>query len=656
MSCRCAWVCFALVVAGAAQEQPDLTQLSLDDLGNIQVTSASRKAERLSQAPAAIYVLTGEIIRQGGFTSLPDALRSVPGLYVAQTDDHIWQISARGFSELNNNKMLVLVDGRSVYTPLYGGVYWDALDIPPENIDRVEVIRGPGGTLWGANAVNGVINVVTKSADQAQGTMVDASFDKDQGYTTSVRYGSAIGSSAQYYVFGRTAYWEPFQARGGGCLPNRLLLPQAGLRLDWRIGANDSLSLAGGAYDGRSRAIVNLNGTYATTVLKGNNAQVHWKHSFSGNSTLETLAACDWYSRYSLPGDSRTTCDVEFQHDMEVNERNSLVWGGAFNTTGDDLSSEPYFFTRLRRRNSLESGFAQYGFAILPDRLRVIAGTKLEHNGYSGFEYQPQIRAVWIPGKAHTLWTSISRAVRVPSRGENDLALALTIPNAGPHGEPVLFGINGNTALQSEHLRAYEAGYRFERAALALDLAAFYNAYDNLIVQRPSFARTPAGLLLEYTYVNGGRAQSHGAELSAQWRPVHRWTLSGGITETRGSADALQANPRHLFNLQSQLLLNRRFEFNTAWYHYGAVPLGSLADYPTLRRQSVKSFDRLDVGGTWHLLPQWSFGVWGRNLQSPRHLETRDTIFSNRAGEVPRSVVFKLMWQSKHEPAGAIRP
>lgn len=514
-------VCLGLGAIASAQSA-DLTQLSLDDLANIQVTSASRKSENLSQAPAAIYVLTGEAIREGGFTSLPDALRTVPGLYVAQTDDHIWQISARGFSDLNNNKMLVLVDGRSVYTPLYGGVYWDALDIPPENIARVEVIRGPGGTLWGANAVNGVINIVTKSAAEAPGAMVAASLDENEGYTTTLRYGGGLGSSAQYYVFGRTAYWEPLQAAGGGNLANRLVLPQAGMRLDWAVTPKDSITVEGGAYDGRSRAVDSIWGTSALTLLKGNDAQVRWKHTFSESSSLDSLAYCDWYSRYSLPGESRNTCDAEFQHNYEISARSSLVWGGAFNTTGDDLRQSPFFFTRLYRRNNVESGFAQYGFALVPDRLRIVGGTKLEHNDYTGVEYQPQIRAIWTPTKMHTFWTSVSRAVRVPSRGESDLALTIFIPDAGPGGEPVIFDVNGNAALQSEHLRAYEAGYRYERAAFTLDLATYYNAYDKRIIQQPTVAQTMEGLLVEYAYINHGTAQSHGAELAAQWRPVQR--------------------------------------------------------------------------------------------------------------------------------------
>jgi len=641
-------VCIGLGMCCCAQST-DLTELSLDDLAKVQVTSASRKSENLSGAPAAIYVLTNDAIREGGFSSLPDALRTVPGLYVAQTDDHIWQISARGFSDLFNDKMLVLVDGRSVYTPLYGGVYWDALDIPLENIERVEVIRGPGGTLWGANAVNGVINIVTKSADEAQGSMVSASIDEDTGYTTTVRQGGKIGQNLSYYAYGRAAYWEPYQSRSGGYLPNRLMLPQAGMRLDWTASEKDSLTIEGGAYDGRILSTPYLENTPTTFLLKGNNVELQWKHTFSSRSSTETLAYCDWSTRNSFPADSRTSCDVEMQHDFEINARNSLIWGGSFDTTADDLPQDALFLSPIQRRNDVVSGFAQYGLVLVPNRLRVIAGSKLEHNDYTGAEYQPQARLVWTPSTAHTFWTAFSRAVRVPSRGESDALLEQTIPGVGPGGTGIALEITGNTDLQSERLRAYEAGYRFEHRSFSFDLATYYNQYSNLIGTVPAMTLVSGEILMTYHYGNGGGAQTHGAEAGVQWHPVRRWTLSGGVTETRGSPNALQATPKHLFDLQSHFNVTKKIDFHTALYHYSTIPLGRIASYVVVPFQSVPEFDRLDVGGSWHLLPQWTLGIWGQNLLSPRHVETRDSLFRDGSGEVPRSAVFKLMWQSKPE-------
>ena len=272
---------FLLVGIGGFAQQQDLTQLSIEDLANVQVTSASKQAESLSGAPAAIFVLTGEDLRRGGFATLPDALRMVPGLYVAQTNSHLWQVSARGFSDLNNNKMLVLVDGRSVYSQELGTVYWDTLDIPLENIERVEIIRGPGGALWGANAVNGVINIVTKTAQLEQGMMVSTSDSPEEGYTTTIRYGGQIGSKLAYSVFGRASYWEPFGSPSGNTSPDTLRLASG--RSSASTGPPrakmQSPSKAGG-YDGRQGSTQFHDQRSPTTYLvKGGNALIHWKHT-----------------------------------------------------------------------------------------------------------------------------------------------------------------------------------------------------------------------------------------------------------------------------------------------------------------------------------------------------------------------------------------
>ncbi len=632
-------------------QQPDYAQLDIEDLANIQVSSASKKAESLSGAPAAIFVLTGEDIQRGGFTTLPEALRMVPGLYVARTDSHIWQISARGFSDLDNNKLLVLVDGRSVYTPEIGSVFWDVLDIPLENIDRVEVIRGPGGTLWGANAVNGVINIVTKRSDQAQGTMVSTSGDLGEGYTSTVRYGGQIGSGVSYYLFGRASYWEPLQSPSGGDLPDHLGMPQAGARLDWNVSDKDTISLEGGAFDARFGSTRSQTTIPVTNLLKGNDVVIHWKHSISDRSSTETTSYCDWYARFGAPGEMRNTCDLEFQHSHAFNDRHSLIWGGSFFSTGDDLSPDAAPYSPERRRNNVVSGFAQYEVVIVPNRLRVLGGSKVEHNGYTGVEYQPQVRAVWTPNRSHAVWASASRGVRIPSRNNSDLRLLA--PAGAANGIPVFLAVTGNPNLESERLKAYELGYRYQpHPVLSFDLATYYNDYRDLIVTRqavPEFL--PDRIILHTPFINGPAAQSHGAELSAKWRPWSRLSISTGITELRGSRDAIQASPQHIFNVQSRVDLPHRVELDAALYHYGEVPPGSAS--PTAPLQAIPTLNRVDLGTAWHVKPQWTLAVWGRNLQSDRHRETRDTVFLDQAGDVPRSVVFKLLWQSKPESAGS---
>ncbi len=641
-------ICLLLLAAAASAAQ-DLGDASLEDLSNIQVTSASKKAEKLAQAPAAIYVITGEDIRRGGFTTLPEALRTVPGLYVARTNSHIWQVSTRGFSDLNNNKMLVLVDGRSAYTPELGSVFWDVLDIPLENIDRVEVIRGPGGTLWGANAVNGVINIVTKSADKAQGVLVSTSADIAEGYTSTVRYGGQVGSGVSYYVFGKASYWEPMASPSGGDLSDGFGMPQAGARMDWKVSDKDSLSIEGASFDSRFRSTVLQTTIPATYLLKGSNVVLHWKHKFSDRSDTDTTAYCDWYTRYGGPGESRNTCDFEFQHSYKFTNRHSLIWGGSFFTTGDDLTADAAPYTPEQRRNNVVSGFAQYELAVIPDKLRVLAGSKLENNSYTGIEYQPQIRAVWTPVQQHTLWAAVSRAVRTPTRNNSDLQLIFPVGQA--NGLPVFLNINGDPNLQSEKLKAYELGYRYQpKPTLSFDFAFFYNDYQSLIALQipPTTEVLPTQIILHEPFINGGAAETHGGELSAKWRPISHWEISAGVSELHGRTSAVQASPQHLANLQSHLDLPHHVELHSALYIYGHVPLGGAPPQPI---QDVPSFQRVDLGAEWHFQPEWALGVWGRNLQSDAHRETRDTAFSNQAGEVPRAVVFKLMWQSKPEAA-----
>jgi len=645
-------VLVAFAAACLADPSDDLTQLSIEDLADVQVTSVSKKTESLSGAPAAIFVLTGDEIRRDGHTSLPEALRMVPGLYVAQTNAHIWQISARGFSDLNNNKMLVLIDGRSAYSPELGTVYWDALDVPLENIDRVEIIRGPGGTLWGDNAVNGVINIVTKTAKQEQGTAVSGSGSEQKGYSAGVRYGGQPNSKLSYSLYGRSSYWEPFQPPSGTTPLDQFGFTQAGARVDWQKSIQDTLSFETSGYDGRLGTNGFMNTTPETYLLDGANLQVHWKHMLSERSSVDSMAYCAWYVRYGAPGEKRNSCDAEFQRNDQFTQRQSLIWGGAFFTTGDDLSPDQAFYLPERRRTSVVSGFAQYEIAIFPDRLRILGGSKIEHNDYTGFEYEPQIRVVWAPDKVQSIWTSISRSVRLPSRNNSDLDLYFKAGEAD--GNPIFHSNTGNRNLDSEKIIAYEAGYRVQPfSALSFDAAIYYNAYADLIVPSPVLVTVfPTYVLNETHYVNGPGGRTHGIELSGKYRPFSRWTLSAAVTETRGDAAAIDATPLHLFNLQSQIDLPRNLDFDTTIYHDSSLALGREASNANLPFQSVPSFFRIDTGGSWHLTRQWTLSIWGRNLQSPKHVETRDTIFGNEATYIPRSIAFKLAWQSKPEKRG----
>ncbi len=645
----------------------DLADLPLEQLLNITVSSACKKSEKLSGAPAAIFVITAEDIRRSGFTSLPEVLRMVPGLYVAQSNAHTWAISARGFSDMNNNKMLVLIDGRSVYSPLFGGVFWDVQDLPLENVERIEVIRGPGGTLWGANAVNGVINVITKSAEQTQGASVVVSSENDDGYTASARYGGKLGEQVSYRLFGRSNRDQPFVDASGSELYDAWGLSQGGMRVDAKLSARDTLMVEGSGYDGRLRAntstihspappyLVSLRQAYP---VKGGYALGRWDHKFSDHSSSQVLANCSWDVRNDrFAGDDRNTCDLEWQHTYAFSSRHSLVWGASFNSTADvPTHGFGWYFTQSPRRDYVESGFAQYEVAVVPDRLRLTAGAKLEHNSYTGFEIQPQIRAVWTPTRAQSIWGAVSRAVRTPSQYQSDLGIKFGVV---PGEVPTFLTMFGNPHLQSEVLRAYEVGYRYQpRRTLSFDVATYYNDYQKLIGLGPPgipyFDPNGSYEVVPFAMMNSGGAQTHGAELSAKWAPLARWQISTGITELRGSRVATTTSPRHQFSIQSRVDLTKDVKLDSALYHYNATQPTILYNVPT-PVFGVPTSNRVDLGFTWQTAHGLSVSLWGRNLQSDHDPEVSNGVFSvpNQYGDVRRSVVLRLAWESSPEKRGA---
>lgn len=314
--------------------------------------------------------------------------------------------------------------------------------------------------------------------------LVASSASPETGYTTTVRYGGQIGQKLTYSLFGRASYWEPFESSVSGSGPDQFLLPQAGLRVDWTVSSKDSLSLESGGYDGRQGSTSFTTGGPADYLLKGGEVQVRWKHLISDRSSIETLAYCDGYTRFGAPGEKRNSCDLEVQHSYQITPRQTLISGGSFFSTGDDLTPDPAAYLPERRRSSVITGFAQYDIRIIPDRLRVLGGAKLEHNDYTGFEYQPQGRLIWTPNRLNAFWTSVSRSVRVPSRNDSDLDLFS--PAGISNGEPAFQIVTGNPNLQSEHILAYEVGYRVQPSpALSFDLALYYNRYNNLIIFSP---------------------------------------------------------------------------------------------------------------------------------------------------------------------------
>jgi iron complex outermembrane recepter protein len=630
----------------------DLTSMKLEDLMNIKVTSASKKEENLFAAPAAIFVITGEDIRRGGFSSVPDALRTVPGLYVVQQSANVWIVAARGFAGTYNDKMLVLIDGRLVYTPTFGGVYWDVQDPPLEDIDRIEVIRGPGGTLWGANAVNGVINIITKESAKTQGALFSNSAAVNEGYAARVRYGGKVGENFSYRIYGTSNDWRPSVNASGAENFDAWTISQGGARFDWQASQKDTVTFDGQGYSGRVRTVVGIVAPTSVVaalvdssgVVKGGHVLGRWKHTFNDRSATNLLAYCDWSVRSEvLDNESRNLCDIEFQHNVSFAGRQSLTWGGSLMTTGEAWGNEfTLALSPPARRDTTYSGFLQYDIALVPDKFRLIAGSKFEHNDYTGFEYQPQIRAVWTPGTQYTFWAAFSRAVRAPSRVEPGVQYRVAQINPAPP-PPTFLVLTGNPGVRSEVLYASELGFRYAwKEKFSLDAAVYYNKYSRLLgLGSPGVGIVnPSPLYVDVPeYIgNVGGGQSHGLELSLEYTPVRRWTVSTGITELRGNSaaavtyPAVASNPRYQANIQSKLNLTQHLNLDAAYYYYDAVPNG------------IPPINRVDVGVSTIPIRGFSFSVWGRNLQQDHHQEAIPQYFSG--GEIRRSVAFKLVWES----------
>lgn len=544
-----------VVAAGAARAQDDadvdLAELSLSDLMDVEVTSVSKKSESLGDAAAAIYVITADDIRRSGHTSIPELLRTVPGLHVAHIDANKWAISSRGLNERFTNKLLVLIDGRSVYTPLFGGVYWDVQDTMIEDVERIEVIRGPGATVWGANAVNGVINIITKSAADTQGGLfVAGGGDRERGFA-GLRYGGKLGEGLHWRAYAKTFKREPFVDSNGDEAEDEWDVQRAGFRMDWEPTARDLVTLQGDVYAGDADGqvlgslLVGLSeelDALSTPVvdrqdLGGGNLLARWTRTFSEMSDLQLQVYYDRTERNTLFFDEdRDTVDVDFQHRFSPLERHDLVWGAGYRLTRDAIDSTSTVGIRdSHRHDHLFSAFVQDQVELVEDRFWITFGTKLEHNSYTGWEFQPSGRFLWKPHEQHTLWGAVSRAVKTPTRADEDVRFRLatevdgsdieiplptvnvTVPTGFPPPNdtvvipftpdpftptapvPLVIDVDGDEDFDSTVLYAYELGYRFTpRDSLWFDLALFYNDYrrlDRSAERGVVFASCPGGTL-----------------------------------------------------------------------------------------------------------------------------------------------------------------
>jgi iron complex outermembrane receptor protein len=608
------------------QSPSELKRLSVEALMDVEVTSVSRRPEKLSETASAIQVITQEDIRRSGATSLPEALRLASNLEVAQVDSRQWAISARGFNNTTANKMLVMIDGRTVYTPLYAGVFWDVQDALLEDIDRIEVISGPGATLWGANAVNGVINVTSKSARDTQGLLFTGGGGTELRGFSSVRYGGHLSSNAHYRVYGKFFERDRTVLRNGQDAADDWHMGQGGGRMDWNASKSDLITVQGDYYSGRM-------GQRAAdeTVVNGGNVIGRWSHSFSERSDFTLQLYYDRTHR-NVPktfAEVLDTYDVDFQHRVQLVARQNIVWGLSYRLNNDNVTNSPGLaFLPPKVSRQAFSGFVQDEIALIEDRLNVTLGTKVEHNAFTGFEYQPSGRLAWKLTQQQTMWGAISRAVRTPSRIDRELFAPASPP----------FLLAGGPGFVSEELWAYELGYRTQPSdRFSLSLATFYNAYDNLrSVERQGPATFPLVI------ANGLKGESYGAELTGDYRITDRLRLKAGYTEMRihiwptpGSTDTSRGSgeshdPNRQIFLRSSVDFPRHVEFDAAFRFVGSIA-----------NQTVPAYSELDLRWAWRPNSRLEFSIVGQNLLHDRHVEFGRP---NARREIERSVYGKVLW------------
>ncbi|HEX8949495.1 MAG TPA: TonB-dependent receptor [Dissulfurispiraceae bacterium] len=661
------------------QLPPRLRELGLEQLMNIEVTTVTRRESTVGESAAAVYVITQEDIRRSGATTIPELFRRVPGMDVARIDNDKWAISSRGFNDRYADLLLVQVDGRTVYNPLFAGVYWDSVVYPLEDIERIEVIRGPGASAWGANAVNGVINIITKSAKDTQGGLLSAGAgNMERGFGT-VRYGGKLGNNAWFRMHGE-GFDRLREQFSEGPINDKWYIGDAGARLDWKPDRNNAFFFDTQylhSRTGESDIYPQLTPPFAFRDLEHNIYDAgyllgRWTHTVSKDSRITLQAYWDHFVQRVEVLQQRLrwdTYNLDFQHELLLGERQKLVYGFGYRLVDAFLSKSEsdngfvFTWTRPRRDLQLFSAFVQDQIDIVKNKFSVLLGTKLEHNDFTGFEIQPTARLLWTPTSRQSAWLSVSRAVRTPSLVEDEVLLTLAPAATAP--VPTFPRLTFNTGFKSEEVLAYELGYREQPSEeVSVDLAVFYNDYRRL---RMGALDAPipgpdGSLIVPLIFENRMRGETYGAELAADWRPTKWWRLYGTYTflKMRLHADrALSENvitaaessqghsPQHQVYLQSSWDPGRNVEIDLIGRYVsrltGLNP-DNVPGFPSV----INSYIAMDARLAWRPRKNLELSVVGQNLSDNHHPEFSSSpqgpLFRNPLAEIRRSVYGRVKW------------
>ncbi len=646
-----------------AQANPErLRQMTLEELSQLQVTTQSKQPVPVNKTPAAIYVITGEDIRRSGVTTIPDALRLAPGVEVAQIDASKWSVGIRGFGTRLSRSVLVLIDGRSVYTPLFAGTYWEVQNTLLEDIDRIEVIRGPGGTIWGPNAVNGVINIITKTTKDTQGTYASGGGGSQVQGLLNFRYGGGNGKGLSYRVYGMAFTRGPeyhydhdnFDDWRGA---------QTGFRMDWARSDRDALTFQGDLYDqevGERVALSNYvppsqNTFDGNAPLSGGNLLARWSRKLNENNDFQVQTYYDRTNRYEPNlGERRDTFDIDAIAHTNLKARQQLSYGlgarfsyGRFLEVGTGL-----VFSPANNLDYLLSGFFQDDITLVNDKLVLSLGTKLLRTNYTNFDTEPSIRLLWTPSPTDTFWAAFTHAIRTPSRAEHDFYLSSYL------GGDLFARFNANPEFAPEQLNGYEAGYRrLVRKNFFIDVAVFWNHYHNLFSQDlagPPYTETtlpfpvavqpPPHTIITAQFRNDLYGFTTGGEIAPEWRPTDFWRLRASYSYLNmnlskapgaalgGTPESVEgSSPRHEVTAQSSLDIAKTLQLDLIFRYVSALPAVSAPAYSTG-----------DARGAWRFRPHLEFALTGRNLFQPHHVEY--TADPGGPVAIRRSVFASLSW------------
>jgi iron complex outermembrane receptor protein len=641
--------------ADPQQEQANptpLRQLSLAELGNVEVTTTSKEPEQVWKTPAAIYVLTQEDIRRSGATSIPEVIRLVPGVEVARINSNVWSVGIRGFGSSFSKSVLVLIDGRSVYTPLFAGVDWEMQNVMLEDVERIEVIRGPGGTIWGSNAVNGVINIITKNAKDTRGTYASTSSGNLSQSESGARYGARHGNNLDYRAYAMGFGRMP-EFHSDGHNYDAWQLGQAGFRTDSSLTDRDRLTVQGDFYKGNIGQQVGI-GSYSppaqlnvdgTEDVSGGNLLGRWRHELGDTSNLQVQAYYDrTYRLGPQVGEARNTFDIDILHHFVLQNRNAIIWGfGARWSPSDIIQTVPTVnFSPHHQDDNIYSAFVQDQITIVQNKLWLTLGSKFEHNIFTGWENEPSGRVLWTPTSHQTVWAAVTRAVRTPSRIDEDLQLTGFVSTP----PPIYICVCDNAKFVSETLLGYEAGYRkLVSSRFYLDIAAFHNKYNDLTSYGDatiSLTTTPPPLavLISLPFANGIMGSTNGGEFSPEWK-ASRWievkasysyvtmnledkptrTKTSYVSSYEGSSPHNEVTAQLLFNLP------RGFEFDPTYRYVGALPA-----------LSVHAYQTADARLGWHFTKRFDLSITGQNLFQPRHAESGSVL-------IKRSAYAQITWR-----------